>query len=122
MTTNFTKPSYIIENAKSQFDSPCDEMIIITNKQEKKGREMIWADLNGQFDMNVYENETSLRLDIEFHHANPVYQVIENGRKFSVENCWAGIGGFIGIFVGVSLRQMPELIADAFKVVQKKLF
>ena len=121
MTENFTKIGNIIENAKLQFDSPCDEMIIVTNKYEKKGREMIRADLSGWEDHMVHEDEVSLRLDIEFNHANPVYQIIKNGRSFSVESCWAGIGGFIGIFVGVSLRQIPELITDLFKVVKNKL-
>lgn len=122
MTTNFTKLSNIIENAKQKFESPCDEMIIITNKQEKKGREMLRADLSGQYDHRVYENEVSLRLDIEFNQVNPVYQIIKNGRSFSVESCWAGIGGFVGIFVGVSLRQIPDLMIDFFKLIHKKLF
>ena len=97
-------------------------MIIITNKQEKKGREMLRADLSGQFDHLVYRNEVSLRLDIEFNQVNPVYQIIKNGRSVSVESCWAGIGGFVGIFVGVSLRQIPDLVMDFFKVIHKKLF
>ena len=73
-------------------------------------------------DFMTHENETKLRLDIAFTHANPVYQVIKNGRSFSVESCWAGIGGFIGIFVGVSLRQIPELLFDFFKLIKEKLF
>ena len=121
MTTNFTQRSNLIKNLKLKLDSPCDEMIIVTNKQEKKGREMLRADLSGHEDHMVYEDEVNLRLDIEFNHANPVYQIIQNGRSFSVESCWAGIGGFIGIFVGVSMRQIPELITDFFKLIKSKL-
>ena len=40
------------------------------------------------------------------------FQNIVNQRGFTVENCWAGIGGFVGIFVGMSLMQVPELIID----------
>ena len=124
MTTNFTKigEDGIIGNLKHQFNPPCDEMIIVSNKQYLKGKEMVWNNLNGIDDYKTHEYETKLRLDIEFTHANPVYQVIQNGRSFSVESCWAGIGGFIGIFVGVSLRQIPELIFDFFTLIKEKLF
>ena len=104
MTANFTKYSKILENAKLKFISPCDEMIIVTSRQKDKGREILRMseDLNGwPYEGLVHESEVSLRLDIEFKHAIPVYQIIKNGRSFSVESCWAGIGGFIGIFVGV---------------------
>ena len=122
MTANFTKFSKMIEKAKLNFFPPCDEMIIVTNRQKEKGREMLRADLNGWKDHLVYEDEVNLRLDMEFNHANPVYQIIKNGRSFTVESCWAGIGGFIGIFVGVSLRQIPELISEFLKIIRKISF
>ena len=124
ITANFTNigEDGIVGEIKHQFDPPCDEMIIVSNKQYLKGKEMVWNDLNGHEDFMMHENETKLRLDIVFTHANPVYQVIKNGRSFSVESCWAGIGGFIGIFVGVSLRQIPELIFDFFEFIKDKLF
>ena len=123
MTANFTNVGEdgIIGKIKHQFYPPCDEMIIVSNKQYLKGKEMVWNDLNGHEDFMTHENETKVRLDIVFTHANPVYQVIKNGRSFSVESCWAGIGGFIGIFVGVSLRQIPELIFDFLKFIKDKL-
>ena len=123
MTANFTKigEDGIMGKVKHQFDPPCDEMIIVSNKQYLKGKELVWNNLNGIDDKMTHENEFKLRLDIEFTHANPVYQVIKNGRSFSVESCWAGIGGFIGIFVGVSLRQIPELIFDFFTLIKDKL-
>ena len=39
---------------------------------------------------------------------------ISNLRGFTGESCWAGIGGFVGIFVGVSLMQIPEIFVEMF--------
>ena len=50
------------------------------------------------------------------------YQVIENSRAFSVENCWSGIGGFVGIFIGLSLMAIPDLIQDVYDFLKKKVF
>ena len=127
MTANFTEfdtgfEDSIIGKARLQFDPPCDEMIIVTNKQLWKGSKIEVKYFEGNSYYITYENETSLRLDLEFNNVNPVYQVIENGRSFSVESCWAGIGGFIGIFVGVSMRQIPELISDLFSFIKKSCY
>ena len=127
MTANFTEfdtgfEDSIIGKARLQFDPPCDEMIIVTNKQLWKGSKLLIKYFEGNSHYMIYENETSLRLDLEFNNVNPVYQVIENGRSFSVESCWAGIGGFIGIFVGVSMRQIPGLISDLFSFIKKSCF
>ena len=126
MTSNFTKvdtgfEDSIIGKARLQFDPPCDEMIIVTNKHLWKGSKLLVKYFEGNSYHKIYENETILRLDLEFNNVNPTYQVIENGRRFSVESCWAGIGGFIGIFVGISMRQIPELILDFFSVIKKIL-
>ena len=90
LTTNFTS----LENVRDQIVPPCQEMIIVTNVQMVKGR---------------LRKGEDLYLDIQFRHVNDRYQVITNTRGFSVESCWSGIGGFIGIFVGVSLMQLPEI-------------
>ena len=55
-----------------------------------------------------------------FHMAPDNFQNIVNHRDFTIENCWAGIGGFVGIFVGVSLMQIPELIIQFFDFVKQK--
>ena len=126
VTSNFTNygEDGIIGKIRQRFDPPCEEMIIVTNKQVLRGREITKIHIENTddcFGTYVDEDEISLYLDIQFNHANPVYQVINNGRSFSVESCWAGIGGFIGIFVGVSLRQIPELLSDFFNLVMKKI-
>ena len=62
-------------------------------------------------------------LDIEFTiSTGGTYQVIGNSRAFSVENCWSGIGGFVGIFVGLSLMAVPDLIKDFYDFLRTKVF
>ena len=90
------------------FDPPCEEMMIVTSKLREKGREFQEIDLNGNGLTD--EDEEMLYLDINFRNNNPTYQIIENDQGFTIEGCWAGIGGFIGIFIGVSLRQIPDFI------------
>ena len=61
-------------------------------------------------------------LDLEFTiKTGGKYQVIENARAFSVENCWSGIGGFVGIFVGLSLMAVPDLLQDFYHFLKTKL-
>ena len=84
---------------------PCQEMIIVTNVQRVKGR--------------IRKNK-DLYLDFQLRHVNDRYQVITNTRGFSVESCWSGIGGFIGIFVGVSLMQLPEIFLAFYTFLCKR--
>ena len=61
-------------------------------------------------------------LDISFTiSTGGKYQVIENSRAFSVENCWSGIGGFVGIFIGLSLMAVPDLIQDVYDFFKTKV-
>ena len=83
---------------------------MVTNVQMVKGRErregpLKEPTLNEPPGLEVQK----LYLDIQFRLVNERYQVITNTRGFTIESCWAGIGGFIGIFVGVSLMQLPGL-------------
>ena len=34
---------------------------------------------------------------------------------------WGSIGGYVGIFLGVSFFQMPNLIYNTYKLIQKAL-
>ena len=109
LTSNFTS----LERVRKLFVSPCEEMIIVTNVQQVKGR--LSKDPG-----NLDPPSKDIYLDIQFRHVNNRYQVITNTRGFSVESCWSGIGGFIGIFVGVSLMQLPEIFMTSFNFLCKR--
>ena len=49
-------------------------------------------------------------LVINFLYKGTHYQEIENVRDFGFESFWSGVGGFVGIFLGYSIMQFPELI------------
>ena len=76
-------------------------------------------------DKNKYglkdNNPGMLYLDINFRNNNPLVQIIESRQSFTIHACWAGIGGFIGIFIGVSLSQLPQMISCFFNVFRKAI-
>ena len=119
LTSNFT--SY--ELLRNMIKPPCEEMIIVTNVQNTKGRErrtkpLIEPDIQN-FKPEMVEMLEMLYLDLQVTHVNDRYQVITNHRGFTGESCWSGIGGFIGIFVGFSLMQLPEVILGLCRFVSR---
>ena len=49
-------------------------------------------------------------LVLDFVYMEDFYQEIINVRDFGFESFWSGIGGFVGIFLGYSLLQIPDLL------------
>ena len=49
---------------------------------------------------------------ILFKYENTDYEEIQNTQDFDLESFVSGIGGFIGIFLGYSILQIPDLIAS----------
>ena len=50
---------------------------------------------------------------IKLKYLDNNYEEIVNEREFGFESFWSTVGGFIGIFIGTSLMQLPSLIATA---------
>ena len=48
--------------------------------------------------------------EIQFVYAARSYQEIRNQEEFGFESFWSSVGGFIGIFMGYSLLQIPDLL------------
>ena len=93
---------------------PCEDMLVVTNILKERGRLRRKSVLEA--------NEMTSYLDLEIIQGSEMYQEIENVKDFGVESCWSGIGGFVGIFLGYSLLQIPELIANYFEVLRKRIF
>ena len=49
---------------------------------------------------------------MKFLYKEKYYQEIENVRDFGFETFWSSVGGFVGIFLGYSMLQFPELISN----------
>ena len=99
--------------ARSLFIQPCEDMLVVTNIVKERGR------LRKK---NVLEkHKMTSYLDMEIIQGSEMYQEIENVKDFGVESCWSGIGGFVGIFLGYSLLQFPDLVATYFELSRQKI-
>ena len=61
---------------------------------------------------------SSLRVTIDFNTES--YLNIENTEAFDVESMWSAIGGFIGIFLGYSMLQVPQLVLELLEFLKKR--
>ena len=87
-----------IQNYKDilvSYDSPCVEMSVATKLDEKE--ENKWDEPQ-----------------IKVIYTKATYQNIENSESFNDESFLSGVGGFIGIFLGYSILQIPELLGSVF--------
>ena len=57
-----------------------------------------------------HELESGSNTEVHFVYAAKSYQEIRNREDFGFESFWSSVGGFIGIFMGYSLLQIPELL------------
>ena len=117
MISELTAKFASYERLRSNFDPPCMEMMIVTNVNKEPGRPRRFYDI--QEDRWELYAEEMLYLDIAINHFSEQYQAIINTKVFTVESCWAGIGGFFGIFIGVSLMQVPEIIMEIINLMMK---
>ena len=117
MISELTAKFASYERLRSNFDPPCMEMMIVTNVNKEPGRPRRFYDI--QEDRWELYAEEMLYLDIAINHFSEQYQAIINTKVFTVESCWAGIGGFVGIFIGVSLMQVPAIITEIINLMMK---
>jgi len=83
----------------STYDPPCNEMELTVT-------------------YNARPTDGKL-LFLKFKYLDKNYQEIVNERDFGLESLWSTVGGFVGIFVGVSLSQVPDLVDMTFTWLQK---
>ena len=73
-----------------------------------------WQDLDkGQLqDYSLANGSRKEIVPIRFYYQDDYYQEIEYLPDLDVETLISNIGGFVGIFLGVSLMQIPDLIGN----------
>ena len=59
-------------------------------------------------------------IDIKLIYSERKYQEIVNTRDFGMDNFWISVGGFVGLFLGYSLSQIPELLASIPSLFRKR--
>ena len=55
------------------------------------------------------EDQSDQEMSIKIIYNDDTYQEVNNVLEFGFESFWSSVGGFVGIFLGYSLRQFPEL-------------
>ena len=65
----------------------------------------------------------SSKFDLKFNleYSVNTYKETLNKKAFDLASLWSQIGGFIGIFLGYSLLQIPQLARDVIELVKAKL-
>ena len=81
----------------STFKPPCNEMSFSVNT-DTEHRKIGWSGITNN----------TMRFKIKY--LDNKFQEIVNEKAFSFEMFWSSIGGFIGIFLGYSLLQVPQLL------------
>ena len=62
--------------------------------------------------------------NISFTYKEKYYEEILYDRAFNPESFLSNVGGFVGMFLGYSLMQLPEMLfglAGTFEILKKKL-
>ena len=93
------------KTAMNEIDSPCLDM-----------KADVTYNKNTNFD-DAYNAVQAHK--ITFTYKEDEYQEIENIRAFGIEALWSGIGGFVGIFLGYSTMQLPDLLRYFSSLLQK---
>ena len=95
---DFKKANYYIEkydDILNSYDPPCTDMKVLVGNQQT-------------LPLKAPKEE----IDIQLSYNERNYLEIENHRDFGMETFWTSVGGFIGLFLGYSLLQLPELFAN----------
>ena len=59
---------------------------------------------------------------VRFVYLDEHYLEIQNERDFGWDMCWANIGGYVGLFLGISLLHVSELLSNEFITRSKTTF
>ena len=87
----------------NQYTGPCTKVSFVVTVQEKT--------------KNKEKDPQSFVL--VFNYLEEMYQEIRNERDFNLEMFGSSVGGFIGMFLGYSLWQCPEMLSRC-KLLRKR--
>ena len=74
--------------------------------------------------MNILVTQSSFfrpggHIIIKVSYMDDFYQETENVEDFNFESFFSSLGGFVGIFLGYSMMQIPEILCDIPSIVKK---
>ena len=59
---------------------------------------------------------------IAFYYTEKMYEEIQYSKEMGFENWLSNVGGFVGIFLGYSMMQFPELIIWIFDLLHQRKY
>ena len=80
-----------LRNMINQHDPPCVEMTVSSSTDMQ--------------DTGAFEN-----MYLKFHYRADKYLETVNKRNFGLESLWSSVGGFVGMFLGYSVLQVPHIM------------
>ena len=93
-----------VKSVMSSYDPPCVEMQIPVSVNQQLAQNGLMLNTGDGW---------KLRLRVSYFTDN--FQEIVNVKAFDVETLWSSVGGFIGIFLGYSLLQIPDILDAAWR-------
>ena len=84
-------------------EQPCDEML-----------------LQSIDSINYKPNPVPRDMSIAFHYTEKMYEEIQYTRAMGFESWLSNVGGFVGIFLGYSIMQIPDIISYVFKLLSSR--
>ena len=54
-------------------------------------------------------------------HSSDVFEEITNVKSFGLTSLWANIGGYIGMVLGLSFFQVPDMVSGVVYYIQRKI-
>merc|ERR1712062_446999 len=101
------------EDAKMSFCESSNDFKKLQNMTSSY-REMLNIHSCTSMDSLVFRAKTfspdSEHITIKLSYMEYIYQETENVQDFTFESFFSSLGGFIGIFLGYSMMQIPELL------------
>ena len=102
---------YPICNTTSQLDSVSKQLLNTQNIL--RGYHPPCIDMSADKSVNyprAFGTAKPKNLALKFIYMDDIYEEIVNKRNFDLENFGYAVGGFIGMFLGISLLQVPEVL------------
>ena len=112
---NFSKnlhPRIHYETLAKQYVAPCTQMTSIVTSKDTL---IVEKDKGSGYGIDFGRNKDRKKVTVRIEYSAVGFREIRNYKAFGLLSLWSQIGGFIGIFLGYSLLQVPELITDIIK-------
>lgn len=105
--TNYS-PEFNFREIAEEYDPPCNQMttIVMTTNRIVPTR----IDRSRILNLSIASARRLPKIKIIVEYMTEVYRETTIQKHFGMLSLWSQIGGFVGIFLGFSLLQLPELL------------